>query len=1056
MNIEIENFIETYPFIDNPEFNQLIYNKKEFRDEQLSEYPETKDEKAPGILLKHQIIVSRFLSSYTPYDEIYLWHSTGTGKSIAMLSTVEAIFSQTDFYKRAIILTTGDIQTRNLIDNLFNKFSNKYTFSKRDRDNRPYTQQELFRNKLNMISNQYVFETYRKFGADIENQSEDQLRTKYSNRIFVIDEVHNLLNSKYYDAYHRLFHSTQDRKIILLSATPMINKIDDFGKLMNLILPESINVTSSIQLEDPITLGNIVKGRVSYLRSKLEKVVVVDQGNDLIDGKLKVMASKFEENSVQQQIYSTIATDLESKDPERVGESFYNSARDASLFVFPDGSFGKEGFEKYVVGRKFNKQFFDDCAQVGHPMTTKENVLKNLRYYSCKYATVIKTILSKPNRNTFVFSESVKGSGLIVFGLLLKLVGVSYNLIYGSMDPNPTRSAQIKKTIINRFNSENNSQAQNVQVLLGSLAVSEGLSFKNVQEIHILTPHWNMSRIDQAIGRGIRYRSHQALLKTMPLVTVNVYLHVALLPDGFSIDKYLYQLAVQKDIVAKQIEYVVKRNAFDCALTINRNQQPTNLNYSRSCEYRLCNYTCEGIVNANAPVDWSTYNIYYSKVDLTDIKNNVIEIFHQNIRMLLSNVVDILAEQYSPFLVIEGIVSIIETHQPIVNKYGIVNYLKEHNGILFLTSQPLFTGDNMDAYYTQNMTINTSETFNDLVNTIAIDGFKQQLSTIAKTPFELQIEQIKRFSMDQTECIIENAIVNTYVNNTPPNRITQWVLDFYSAYITQYENKWISTYYDPSQIYEQGTWIDASEKIQEELKEQVNNHEQTLIDSGKKYYGIIDREGTFKIRDLRPKAKCSDKKKFQLVEIFYTLGLDPVEEIDINLKTAKKLISKGIFTSEFKKSLSSDQILKLGYWFSKSTGELCRYLKSYFQSAPDNNIYQGFVDENGELFIIDLQGKRNTGKACSSYKRYELLLVLLDFDVPAENNYSQNRETNISNIRRKDKELSEAFLETLTDEQLNNLGYWAQTKSAKVKMCNQLVTVLENTKINGYSFLIKE
>ena len=51
-----------------------------------------------------------------------------------------------------------------------------------------------------------------------------------------------------------------------------------------------------------------------------------------------------------------------------------------------------------------------------------------------------------------------------------------------------------------------------INVLIGSKIVSEAYSFLNVQEEHILTPHWNYAETDQAIARGYRYRSHLDLI----------------------------------------------------------------------------------------------------------------------------------------------------------------------------------------------------------------------------------------------------------------------------------------------------------------------------------------------------------------------------------------------------------------------------------------------------------------------------------------------------------------------------------------------------------------
>ena len=46
---------------------------------------------------------------------------------------------------------------------------------------------------------------------------------------------------------------------------------------------------------------------------------------------------------------------------------------------------------------------------------------------------------------------------------------------------------------------------------------------KNTRSIQIVDPHWNKNRIEQVIGRGIRYKSHDALPKRERKVEVIHY-----------------------------------------------------------------------------------------------------------------------------------------------------------------------------------------------------------------------------------------------------------------------------------------------------------------------------------------------------------------------------------------------------------------------------------------------------------------------------------------------------------------------------------------------------
>ena len=72
-----------------------------------------------------------------------------------------------------------------------------------------------------------------------------------------------------------------------------------------------------------------------------------------------------------------------------------------------------------------------------------------------------------------------------------------------------------------------------VKVILGSQVASEGLDLKCIREMHILDAWYHLNRIDQIVGRAIRYCSHAALrsvesrdgLTPMALNNCLIYLH---------------------------------------------------------------------------------------------------------------------------------------------------------------------------------------------------------------------------------------------------------------------------------------------------------------------------------------------------------------------------------------------------------------------------------------------------------------------------------------------------------------------------------------------------
>lgn len=90
------------------------------------------------------------------------------------------------------------------------------------------------------------------------------------------------------------------------------------------------------------------------------------------------------------------------------------------------------------------------------------------------------------------------------------------------------------------------------RVIVGSKASSEGINIHGLTQVHILTPHWNISHLEQIIGRGTRYEAGENVENARP---IDVFCYVAysekLISDpGYSIDYYKYSLCYEKNMEA--------------------------------------------------------------------------------------------------------------------------------------------------------------------------------------------------------------------------------------------------------------------------------------------------------------------------------------------------------------------------------------------------------------------------------------------------------------------------------------------------------------------------
>ena len=84
-------------------------------------------------------------------------------------------------------------------------------------------------------------------------------------------------------------------------------------------------------------------------------------------------------------------------------------------------------------------------------------------------------------------------------------------------------NVQERVDILKKFNHSNNRYGQDCLILLATSSGAEGISLKNVRQVHIVEPYWNDVRKNQVIGRARRVKSHIDLEKEDRNVKVFTY-----------------------------------------------------------------------------------------------------------------------------------------------------------------------------------------------------------------------------------------------------------------------------------------------------------------------------------------------------------------------------------------------------------------------------------------------------------------------------------------------------------------------------------------------------
>jgi hypothetical protein len=190
-------------------------------------------------------------------------------------------------------------------------------------------------------------------------------------------------------------------------------------------------------------------------------------------------------------------------------------------------------------------------------------------------------------------------------------IAAKYVMITGNKMLSPNNVVDLKAAT-----AKENVNGDRVKVLLISQAGAEGLDFKFIRQVHILEPWYNLSRIEQIIGRAVRNCSHKDLPFEKRNVEIFLYGSYLTNPEEEAADLYVYRLAEQKAIKIGHINRVLKEISIDCLLNIEQlnftaeNMQQTVIQilsnkmeinyivgdkpYSAECDYMdTCLYQCK-------------------------------------------------------------------------------------------------------------------------------------------------------------------------------------------------------------------------------------------------------------------------------------------------------------------------------------------------------------------------------------------------------------------------------------------------------------------------------
>ncbi len=552
-----------YPKIDSTDFYEditTLFNTYKIKNKKIN-YNEYCAPNKPFELLPPQKFVSQYINPKTPYSNLLIYHKIGSGKTCASIQIAEQWKS-----KRNIIIILPASLILNYMNELRGACGEYLSVAERkelnELNSNSLKYKQIIKKSDDKINKYYSIYSYNKFINNIDKIS-------LKNSLVIIDEIQNLIseNGHYYQLISKKLFNATDAKIVLMSATPMFNRPSEIALIINLLKHKSDTLLPTGSAFDELfikshTVNGVIKysiNNVDLLKQFFKGYVSYYRGApDITFPILKIKYKYCIMSQFQYNIYKNVLKN-EFKDNNNNAEffselpnNFFIGTRMVSNITYPN--------------RKLNEN--------GLSSLTKNHILYDLNKYSCKFFTIMEKIKMSSGK-IFIYSNFKEYGGIRSFIKILDAFGYS-NFI--SSGPGFHRyciwssdeSHSVKTNIYSTFNSIDNINGKLIKIILGSPSIKEGVSLNSIRQVHIIEPYWNISRLQQIIGRASRFCSHKYLDPDKRFVKVYIYLAVS--PDNTdTIDKHIKLIADNKNKLITEFETILKQSAVDCSLNLNAN-----------------------------------------------------------------------------------------------------------------------------------------------------------------------------------------------------------------------------------------------------------------------------------------------------------------------------------------------------------------------------------------------------------------------------------------------------------------------------------------------------
>jgi len=356
-----------------------------------------------------------------------------------------------------------------------------------------------------------------------------------NNKLVIIDEAHHLRSQTRLMMF--IINSLPfASKVILLSGTPIINHPVDFAVLLNIIKNTEILTTDKSLFDFYYVEGisdtnyEVRFKNIEELKLKISNAVSYYDPSDSEKNSKNILQIKTE--------YPTVKlSKIQLLEYKNYIVRLINPITKRIVHLETDINADDYNVDFITLDIKKKNAFLTATRQLSNTVDNDHN--------APKIVEIVNYIKNGP-KPCVVYSNFL-ANGIYPLSVKLNETGIKHKIIKGST------SEDKMDLIINEYNE------RKFDVLLISSAASESITLLNTRQMHIMEPHFNEAKINQVIGRAIRYKSHDNLKVEDRNITI--YHWSSIFPDLIkykTADEYLIWLGRKKQNLIDKFVSIIK------------------------------------------------------------------------------------------------------------------------------------------------------------------------------------------------------------------------------------------------------------------------------------------------------------------------------------------------------------------------------------------------------------------------------------------------------------------------------------------------------------------